>query len=398
MLRHRRLLAFEAVCRFGSALKAAEHVHMTQPSITAAIAGLEDETGARLFERTSRGMSPTSEGRALHARVEAALSHLKDAELMIAARRPGLPRIPLHRLISEGQIRALSAVVENGGFSEGARRLGLAQPSVHRAVRDLETLCGIPLFRQKAEATPEARELSRHCTLYRAELALGLDEIHEIQGVVEGTVTVGALPLARAGWLPDAVAATLATYPLARIRIIDGPYEAQLYGLMHGEIDFILGALRPSIPKQVEQFPLFDDALSIVVRADHPFAVDFDSAHDKLTPPQLDSLSWILPRPDTPGRQVFDRFMFNKGLTPPVRVIECASVVATRAILLRTDHAALLSARQVEHEIAQGLLKIMGPPLTGSSRTFGLTLRRGFRPTTLHKHLLSQLETDVADL
>ena len=390
MFRHRRLLAFEAVCHYGSALKAANHIHMTQPSITAAITALEGDTGARLCVRTSKGMTPTPEGEAFLNRVRRALDHLKDAESVIAMRRADRARVPIARLVTGAQMRALSAVIQASSFSEAARRLNLSQPSVHRSVRELETLCGIGLMQD--QPTPEARELARHFALYHTELVMGRDEVRELQGQVAGTVTIGALPLARSGWLPDAVAATLADYPDARIRIIDGPYDVQLHGLLHGEIDFILGALRnPSPSKLIVQQHLFDDPLTIVVRAGHPFAPGFDSDRDKLTPEQLGSLAWILPRPETPGRIVFEQFMANKGLPSPRRVVECASLVAARALLLRSDMAALLSARQVDYEIRQGLLKIMGPPLTGSTRSIGITTRTGFRPTLLHQVMLDHL-------
>ncbi len=392
MLRHRRLLAFEAICRYGSALKAAEHVHMAQPSVTGAITALEADIGAALFVRTSKGMTPTPEGAAFLSRVRRAFDHLRDAEALIAARRADRTRIPLMRLVTDVQMRALSALVQTASFSAAARRLGLSQPSVHRAVRELETLCGVAIMSD--QPTTEARALARHFTLYQAELKMGLDEIHEVQGQVAGSVTVGTLPLARSGWLPDAVAATLSDFPNARIRIIDGPYEAQLQGLLHGEIDFILGALRDPAPsRMIEQTHLFDDPLTIVVRTEHPFAEGFDSDTDKLTPHQLDSLTWILPRPDTPGRIAFERFMADKGLNPPQKVVECASLVAARAMLLRTDMAALLSARQVEYDVRQNLLKIMGPPLTGSSRAIGITTRVGFKPTRLHGTLRHHLET-----
>ncbi|MFT4089303.1 MAG: LysR family transcriptional regulator [Asticcacaulis sp.] len=392
MLKHRRLLAFDAVIRHKSALKAADFAHMTQPAVSGAIRALENEVSAQLFERSAHGMIPTRSGHAFAARVSQALDYLKSAETILAARRPDRQRVPLHRLISESQMRALNAVMEGGGFSQGARLLGLSQPSIHRAARELETLTGVTLWRNGADATPEAHMLARHFGLYQAELRLALDELKEIQGIIEGGLSIGALPLARADWLPEAVARTLSDYPDARIRIIDGPYDEQLSALRHGRIDFILGALRDPVPAaDIEQELLFDDPLTIVVRNAHPFAKNFDSDRDKLTPEQLGALSWILPREATPARDNFNRFMRTKGLQPPMRVIECSSLVAIRALLLRTDHAALLSARQVRHELDTGLLKIMGPPLTGSLRAIGLTTRKGFRPTTLQTAVLSHI-------
>jgi DNA-binding transcriptional LysR family regulator len=52
-------LALEQHRSFG---RAAEALHVTQPSFSRAIAALETQLGARLFERSNRGVSPTPEG------------------------------------------------------------------------------------------------------------------------------------------------------------------------------------------------------------------------------------------------------------------------------------------------------------------------------------------------
>lgn len=51
-----------AVARAGSFSKAAAELRLAQPSLSAAIAQLETELGARLFERSSRGVALTSTG------------------------------------------------------------------------------------------------------------------------------------------------------------------------------------------------------------------------------------------------------------------------------------------------------------------------------------------------
>ncbi|MFT3998302.1 MAG: LysR family transcriptional regulator, partial [Asticcacaulis sp.] len=193
-----------AVWRHKSALKAAEGIHMSQPAVTGAVSALETLIGQPLFTRTPRGMEPTQAGQLFCARAQAAVAHLEAAEVFLNARRGG-HRLPMHRLVSEGQLRALSAIIETGGFSQAARRLGLAQPSVHRAARELETLCGLTLFRRTPggiEPTAEAREVARRGDLFGRELQAGVDELAELKGVVDGTLSIGALPLARSEWLP----------------------------------------------------------------------------------------------------------------------------------------------------------------------------------------------------
>ena len=397
-LKLRRLQAVLAVHDHGSALKAADNIHMSQPSVTDAIAACEADIGTALFTRTARGMVPTSAGVTFCKRIALAFEHLQQAETLIRQKR-GKATAPLHRLVSEVQLKALSAVVEAGGFHQAARRIGLSQPSVHRAARELETLCGVPLFRRDGagvEATAEARALARFADLCFGELSSGLAEVRELQGVVDGQLAVGALPLARSQWLPEAVAATLRDFPLAKVRIMDGPYDEQLRALLHGRIDMILGALRdPSPTPDITQEAVFSDPVVIVVRADHPFAAGFDSERDKLTADQLDDLAWVLPRDGTPGRRNFEAFMRTKGLDSPARVVECSSLVTTRALVLQSDHAALLSRQQVEAELTQGRLKIMGPPLSGSLRAIGIATRASFRPTHLQDRFLRHLRANA---
>lgn len=392
-LKLRRLHAVVAVHACGSASKAADMIHMSQPAVTDAIAACEADIGTPLFMRTSRGMTATPAGEVFVTRIRLALSHLEQAEDCIRQKR-GRAVAPLHRLVSEVQLRALSSVIEAGGYRQAGKKLGISEPSVHRAVRELEALCGA-LFRKtgaKVEPTAEAVAVARFGDLCFGELASGLDEIRELQGIVDGSLNVGALPLARSKWLPDALASVLDEHPYAKVHIMDGPYDEQLAALRHGRIDFILGALRDPTPtSDIQQEAVFTDPVVIVVRAGHPFAPGFDSEHDKLTPGQLATLAWVLPRQGTPARNQFEKFMTAKGLPPPDRVVECSSLVTARALILRSDYAALLSRQQVEADLALNRLKVMGPPLTGSARAIGITTRKPFHPTRLQSAFLERL-------
>lgn len=54
---------FIEVCRTGSTLKASQALNVSQSTISSAIKTLEDELGAALFDRTSKGMTPNAAGR-----------------------------------------------------------------------------------------------------------------------------------------------------------------------------------------------------------------------------------------------------------------------------------------------------------------------------------------------
>ena len=50
---------FTAVCRYGYVTRAAEELHVTQPSVSSAIKELEDEFSVNLFHRINNRLSPT---------------------------------------------------------------------------------------------------------------------------------------------------------------------------------------------------------------------------------------------------------------------------------------------------------------------------------------------------
>ena len=93
-----RLEAFLEVARLGSMRAAARSLHLGQPALSARIVALEDELGARVFERTRRGVRLTLAGRALLPHAERTLEAIEagrtavsqveqgdDGELVMAA-------------------------------------------------------------------------------------------------------------------------------------------------------------------------------------------------------------------------------------------------------------------------------------------------------------------------
>lgn len=75
----RQLIYFEAVARLGGFTRAAEHLHIAQPAISAQVRQLEHELGATLFERTTRRVRLTHAGNVLLARVRTVIAELDAA-------------------------------------------------------------------------------------------------------------------------------------------------------------------------------------------------------------------------------------------------------------------------------------------------------------------------------
>lgn len=61
-MRLEQLTMILEVARAGSISQAAKNLSLSQPSLSTAIASLEKELGLKLFNRSSRGISPTPSG------------------------------------------------------------------------------------------------------------------------------------------------------------------------------------------------------------------------------------------------------------------------------------------------------------------------------------------------
>ena len=394
----RHLSVFSAVAQLQSVSAAARAAHLSQPAVTQAIASLERDFDRVLFARTARGMEPTEAGRLCAERIARVLQRIGEAITAAAPQSPGSGD-SLHG-ISSRQLQALVVVVEAGGFGAAARAHGMTRATLHRAARELERRIGAPLFETTSHglrATREALRLSRQLQLAIAELAQARAEVAGLDGTERGETVIGAMPLGRSFIVPETVLRFAARRPAHRISILDGPYENLLDALRHGRADILVGALRETIPSDVIQELLFEDPLALIVRKDHPLAA-ISGAHRgsgrALRPPPAEALvafPWIAPRRGSPLRRHFERLFHGAEKQPPAAPIECNSLVAARALLLRSDRVMLLSAQQAHHELSAGELIALPHPAGKVVREIGLTLRRDWRPTTAQAELLETL-------
>jgi DNA-binding transcriptional LysR family regulator len=84
-----QLKYFLAVAEHGSISQAARSIDAKQPTLSVALKNLEDELGATLFHRDSRGVSLTSSGRELHGAVQEVFEILERAKSRLSGLESG---------------------------------------------------------------------------------------------------------------------------------------------------------------------------------------------------------------------------------------------------------------------------------------------------------------------
>ncbi|MCD2172152.1 LysR family transcriptional regulator [Rhizobium sp. C4] len=386
-MRHnlRHLRVFLAVAETASVTRAAEAVRVSQPAVTQALSRLEAMLGAALFTRTPHGLFLNPAGEVFRRRAARVFAILDPVLNAIA------PRLRL--TVTAAQIEALIAVRDTENISLAARQLGLAQPTVHRAVAQLEEEAGRALFERTARGTLATRlghSLAQAARLALSELSQAQAELAELRAEATGKIVIGAMPLSRSHILPTAIVRFQQERPLQTIQVTEGAYAELLSGLRHGEIDFLIGALRHPAPvDDIEQVELFQDTAMMIARVNHPI---FQSASPTLT--QLAHYPWIVSAPSTPIRDHFDRLFADNGLAPR-QLVETGSLILMREILSQTDYLGFTSGGQARAEVARGLVREIGFDLSTTRRPIGITTRVGWMPTPAQQQLIDTIQSLV---
>jgi LysR family transcriptional regulator of gallate degradation len=192
---------------------------------------------------------------------------------------------------------------------------------------------------------------------------------------VQGLLAVGTLPYSTGPVVAAAIQDVTARWPGVQVTVVDGAYESLMAQLRRGEIDIVVGALRAEVESDLQQHRLFDDPLSILVRAHHPLL-----RKRRLDLAGVASADWVLPMPGSPAFSVLMR-LFGEQQLPVPKGVSINSPTLLSAIVQRSDRLALMPVRQWQSELDAGLLCQLPLRLWNVHRTIGYTVRKAFSPT-----------------
>lgn len=396
----RYLRSFLSVATTGSIAKSAAIVFKAPSAITRDMFELERILGVTLFERRPRGMLLNAYGEAVLRRASRIQEEIRLAaeEFCQKAKPDGGPdRNSVANLLFSGRkLQLFVGLAEQKQASAVGRQLGLSQAGVSMSLSRLEEALRQPLFQRMARGmvpTDPASRLLLRAKRVLADLRHMSSDISAIEGTLQGTVAIGALPLGRTLILPSAIAATLAAHPELRIKTFESPYDVLVAGLRSGDIDFIFGALRPNeLCQGLRNEPLFVDQVAIIGRTSHPL-----SRRSTVTLADLAHERWILPRQDSPARQLLESSFRDAGLEPPCPSVETGDLGILRTLLQNSDILTAISPHQLCFEIAAGSLCELPLRLEGTRRKIGLIFREGALLSPAAQAILNETRLLVRD-
>jgi LysR family transcriptional regulator of gallate degradation len=401
MISLRHLRVFIAVAQLGSVSKAASSLYRAQSAVSRSVHEIEHLLGVDLFERKPSGMMATAFGQTLLSRALRAAQEFRLARDEMASRirkANGSLNAPVFdMLFNENRLEVFVTLAESHHMPTVAKRLGITQPAVSASIAELESSIGIALFTRTAKGmlVNEAGEILLLRTKRAlAELRHVEADIAAMRGMPQGLVTVGAHPLSRTVILPLAIARVYAAYPQVRVSTVEGRTEDLAAGLRTGDLDFVLGTLRPERPaSDLVEIPLLIDKMSVFVRSGHPL-----TRLPKVTIQDLMQARWILPPGRTPTRELFNMSFSRMSGTLPNSPIETSDPSILRALLLDSDLVTALSPQQLDFELKLGVLEVLDFEFEKSARQVGLIQRAKSHPSPSAVVLMAAIREVAAEI
>lgn len=139
------------------------------------------------------------------------------------------------------QLEYFVAAARHGGAARAAEALSVSQPSISKAIADLEELWGEPLF---VRLHARGLELTAAGALRHREAHALLEQARTLaaprSGELAGLLRVGCLSTLAPRWLPDMLARMAAACPAIEVQLVEGDTEALTRMLERGALDVAL--------------------------------------------------------------------------------------------------------------------------------------------------------------
>lgn len=282
------------------------------------------------------------------------------------------------------------AVAAEGSMRAAAKKLGLTQPALTKAMRRLEDEAGVSLFDRRSRGvslTVYGQCFLRHARNIRAGMADAESEIQSLKSGTSGLVRIGAGPSWQTRVLPEAIARFRDSRPDVQLHVVGGTDDVLKAELRSGALDLVVAAMPEGAEApDLEGRPLLADEYRVIADKDHPL-----QSASSATMADLLAFPWILPNPQTFLVRRLEVLMRAHGLTPPRPMVE-TDIIDLKLELMRGSQ--YLSFHAVGHLATRGVPDIRPLPIEAASwlRSTGIITRRGLEPNQAATHLADIIE------
>ena len=294
-------------------------------------------------------------------------------------------RLKLHDL------HVFIAVAELGSMRKAAERLAISQPSVSKAIADIEHILSVRLLERNArgvEVTPYGRALQRRAMGAFDELRQGVKDIEVLADPALGEVRIGCPEAIAAGLLPAVVDRFSRRYPRVVVSVKAADDLAPEYRpLRERAVDLVLG-------RGAEQLR-DDDLVAEVLYQDRVFVVTGGKApwarRRGVTLPDLVEHPWLLfPENSWIDMRVNEAFR-RCSVAPPRSIVRAYSVHFCIRMLATDRYLASLAGSVLRFNAPRFGLKVLPIKLPAQPWPVAMATLKNRTPTPVVQEFMKDI-------
>jgi molybdate transport repressor ModE-like protein len=253
----------------------------------------------------------------------------------------------LRELWDTTRLRLLVEIDRRGSVSAAARAIGIGQPTASQHLRLLETAAGRRLVERNGKGsrlTDAGRVLAGRAAEALAALEVAEDELGALDGLLAGTIHLGASTAPGAYLLPDVLGCFRRQYPAVTVDLEVSASGEILRRLLEGRVQLaVVGAQHADPRISLEPF-LEDEILGVAKPGLLPLA------DGELDPREIPNLTLLSREPGSSSRELVESELRAAGVWPRDRW-ELGSPEAVKRAAREGLGVAFLSRYAVAEEV-----------------------------------------------
>ncbi len=250
------------------------------------------------------------------------------------------------------RLRAFLCLVEEGGFTAAAQKMGVTQSAVSHAIRSLQEDLGCRLLYRagrKTHLTRQGEALKQRLD----KLFYEFDQIRPALGALDdldrGALRIGCTESASQHVLPGVLREFKECFPLYTVSVHPGDTPTLRRSLGNRQVDVVVGLL-PGKDPMITAHSIFHDELAYLIGATHPW-----NALKRPSPRHLAGETFIVyPRGSLTYSLVEEGFL--KSGVRMNSVIELGNTEAAKELVKLGVGVGIMAEWVARHEIAAGTI------------------------------------------
>lgn len=223
-----------------------------------------------------------------------------------------------HALLTRLKLRQLNlllSIERQRTLNRVALEMGISQPAITKALREVEDIFGTTLFERSSrglKANAAGQTVLRYAERSLADLESTSQALAAIDSGHGGRVRIGITTQVPQALLSAALQHLLRQNPRLSVFLSEGTTDQLVERIKERELDCAIGRSYEGSSHDIVQEPLYEQEPCLVVANRNQKRL----SRGTLDWAKLATLDWILPPPNTPMRRLYNTIFITAGVHP----------------------------------------------------------------------------------